>query len=142
MPSARETAMVALATVLGSIAGPVFARNAEEPETVPPGGLILLRDGEQLGRVAFSPASYSFTHQAELIVQTQHAQPSVRDALIDDLLAAIVVAIEADTTLGGTVNRATLELVAIDTEAIPGAAAIKTAVVAVELDYETDSPLG
>ena len=68
MATRRETALGALFSALGAITGPKVLRNAELPETVPPGGLIILRDGI-IGEpvdITLSPVSYAWQHRAEL----------------------------------------------------------------------------
>ena len=106
MATRHETALGALFSVLGAIAGPKVLRNAELPEAVPAEGLIILRDGV-IGEpedITLSPVSYAWRHRAELEVFVRGSDPASRAASLDDLIAAIEQAVASDRTLGGSVD--------------------------------------
>ena len=142
MPSATETALAGLKTVIDGISGPTVKRNIEVPTEVPAEGLIIVRDGDP-GEpdVTLSPTIYHYEHLADVEVLVQD-DPSTRDASWDTLVASIGTAITADTTLGGTVDLAEAERPQ-DVEAFggDGAAGIKGGTIPVTLYYSTQSPL-
>ncbi len=106
MTTRRETALGGLFSVLSEISGQKILRNAELPETVPPGGLIILRDGF-IGEpvdITLSPVSYAWQHRAELEVFVRGNDPASRAASLDDLVVAIEQVVAADRTLGGSID--------------------------------------
>ena len=117
--SARETALTALLAVVTAAAGSATVeRNADAPERLPAGGLVVLRDGSQTDAVEmFSPLRYAVTHQADVEIV------AASEAARDTLLAAIVTAIVANRTLSGAVDWAQPEapdLALVDFENAPG----------------------
>jgi hypothetical protein len=143
-PSTREAALAALLQLLEGLAGPTVLRNEVLPETVPAGGLVILRDGD-LGApldVTLNPVSYLWEHRAELEVLVQGATPAARDAALGALLLAIAAALAADPTLGGLVDRAAPDAPELSHLAIDGAPGLKGARVPVALTYVTGSALG
>jgi hypothetical protein len=128
MPTARETA-IAVLLALG-LSGVTAVRNAAWPERVPPGGLVVVRDGETVGEEAMlSPLSFGIVHRAELeVFATDEAQ---RDAII----AALAATIDGDRTLGDAVEWAEAGSPDYDTVAPEGAAAVAAASVPVRLMY-------
>lgn len=98
--SALETALVALrGVVAGAAPAATVERNADAPQRLPPGGLVVLRDGSQEDALEmFSPLRYAVTHAAdiEIVAATESAR--------DTLQAAIVAAIVANRTLSGAVD--------------------------------------
>jgi hypothetical protein len=75
-------------------------------------------------------------------VQKQHVDARTRDREMDLILQSIDIAIDADCTLGGTVDLARLGAPEIITEAVEGAATIKAIRLPVILEYTTTTPLG
>lgn len=143
MATKREAALNALLAALEGIAGPDVERNAAEGVDVPDGGLIVLRDGEPGSpEVYLSPPAYGWAHRAEVVVQVQARTATARDARLDALLEEIAAAIDADPTLGGAVEQASIEAPEILTEAVENGAAIKAALLPVTLEYLSNSPLG
>lgn len=141
--SKREAALKAMFAALSGIAGAVVKRNEPEVAKIPPGGLIVLRDGEP-GEpdVLLSPTSYIYTHRAEVVVQVQDGDSATRDAAMDTLLQAVGQAVIADETLGGVVDMVSLGGPELIDEPVEGAATIKAALVPVYLEYVTSTPLG
>ena len=142
MPSATETALAALKTVLDGVSGPTVKRNEELPAEVPAGGLIILRDGDPgEPEVLLSPTSYQYEHIADVEVLYQGA-PETRDAGWDNLVASIGTAITSDLTLGGAVESAELGRPE-DVEVIggDGSAGAKGGTIPVTLFYSTQTPL-
>lgn len=141
MASVSETALLALLIRLRSIAGVTVTRNTAVPESVPDGGLIILRDGNPgEPEVTMSPLVYEYWHAAEIELFVQHK--TTRDARFDVLKMAIGAAIEADRTLSGVCQWIEAEAPQpVDLSEL-GATPIKAATIPVTLVYLTTSPLG
>ncbi len=145
----RETALQALQETLEGLAQAAVAtpptvaeRNSDEPEEVPGGGLVILRDGDPgEPTILLSPTTYCYEHQAELEVWVQGATAAARDALLDQVLGLIPALIAADPTLGMAVDYTELREPVLESERFPGAANLKVARVPVILSYDTTSPL-
>jgi len=130
MPTGRETAITALLALVRALPGITALRNAAWPERVPPGGLVVVRDGETVEAEAMlSPLAYGITHRAD--VEAFAAGETQRDAII----AALAATIAADRTLGGTVEWAEVGSPDYDTVAPDGAAGVAAASVPVRLMF-------
>jgi hypothetical protein len=145
MPASKpEQVLAALKALLETVPGAVVERNSVLPEKIPAGGLIILRDGvpgepeQALG--GFGDAYYQ--HAVEIEVYVEEGDAAARDAAFDALLQEIGVALETDPTLGGLAFGLTYGRPEPSIEPIAGAPAIKSAVLLVRVDYETDTPLG
>lgn len=103
----RESVLQALYTALGGIAGPDVERESPLPESVPAGGLIILRDGDpgQPDVTLGGPdgAVYSWRHTAEIEVIVQKPK-SMAHTTLDDLIGAIGIAVKSNRTLSGAVE--------------------------------------
>jgi hypothetical protein len=143
MFSVRETALQALLAALTSLAGVTVEREAVVPERVPPGGLVILRDGEPgEPEVTLSPLTYHYGHTAQLEVLVQvPGAGSARAVSLDGLLGRIGTVLASDRSLGGAVEW--LEWAAPRTEdlALSAGAPIKGASVELFLTYSTPNPL-
>ena len=142
MPSVREHILTALLAQLETVPDATVKREAPLPETVPVGGLIILRDGDPGDpEVVLSPVSYLWEHQTEIEVILQRGQDDDSVAL-DALLMAVGDVLAADRSLGGLAEW--LEWGAPKTSglAIDGAAALRGATVPVTIHYASDDPLG
>lgn len=134
-----ETILAALKTALLAT-GVDVRRNDPVPADIPPGGLIILRDGEP-GEplITMSPLSYEYQHRAviEILVQRRTG----RDDRLDAIKAQIGQIIVADRTLGGLCDW--IEAMAPEpTDIAPeNAVAIKAAEIGVMLCYVTPDPL-
>ncbi|WP_372624955.1 hypothetical protein [Falsiroseomonas sp.] len=108
--SARETALTALhaqlaAALLARNPAPLVLRGETVPQRLPPGGLVVVRDGDTVQETAIlSPLAFAIEHRAEVEVTVSGATPAARTALLDALLVDIGAAITADRTLGGAVE--------------------------------------
>jgi hypothetical protein len=106
-------------------------------------GLIIVRDGDpgepEQALGGFGNAYYQ--HAAEIEVYLEEGDAAARDAAFDALLQLIGVALEGDATLGGLAFGMTYGRPEPAIEAVAGAPAIKSATLAVTIDYETDAPL-
>lgn len=117
------------------------ARDEVLPTTVPPQGLVIMRDGDPgEPEVTLSPLTYHYEHRAEIEVMVQ-GDRAARIARFDALTGAIGAAIVADRTLGGSCQWA--EAMAPEPTDLPieGAEAIRAATIPVMLHYSTTDPL-
>lgn len=142
MTTRREAALQALAARLAAIPGVTLRRNDEKPATVPPGGLIILHDGDPgVPEVSLSPPRYWWEHETEAQVIVQKAPQTARTAALDDLLAAIGAALAGDRTLGGAVSHCEPGAPRPDEVTADGATPIRGAVLTIVLSYDTSDPL-
>ncbi len=108
--SMREAAIAALHGLLAAALAsrnpaPLVLRGDTVPQRLPPGGLVVIRDGERVEETAIlSPLAWAIEHRAEIEVTVAGATPAARSALLDALLVDIAAAITADRTLGGAVE--------------------------------------
>ena len=122
---------------------PLVLRNETMPQRLPPGGLIVLRDGETVEETAIlSPLAWAIEHRAEVEITVGGVTPAARHALLDALLVAIGAAIAADRTLGGAVEWAQPGAPEFEDVEVEGAAAARAASVPVALFFTVaGSPL-
>ena len=141
--SKTEQILKSIEALLRTHPNAVVERNIAVPAKIPPGGLIVLRDGDPgepdtaLG--GFGSAYYS--HRVEVEVHVQEAEPAIRDAAFDDLVVAVGTALESDPTLDGLVFGMSYGRPSTDLEPIDGAPAIKSGVIEITVEYECDAPL-
>jgi hypothetical protein len=139
MPTTREAVLAALLVRLQPLS-PAVLRDEILPERIPAAGLIILRDGQPgEPEVTLSPLRYHYQHRAELEVVVQ--APNGRATDFETLIAAIGTALEADRTLGGLCDWVEPEAPASVDLPIEGAAALKAAVITINLHYTTTGPL-
>ena len=143
MTSAAETILTALHQRLLTLDGPRVERNAAFPETVPPGGLIVLRDGDPgkpdtlLG--GFDEADYR--HAVPIEIYAESTDQPARDAAWDALAEAVGSLLRADPTLGGLAYGMSFGRPATGTEDSPGAGPIKEGTLIVTVDYQDPLPV-
>ena len=131
--SVREAALAALSARLGAALAarspaPKLLRNETVPQRLPPGGLVVLRDGETVEETAIlSPLAWQIEHRA--VVEVVAAST----ALLDALLVEIGAAITANRTLGGAVAWAQPGSASFEDVEFEGAAAARTAAIPVTL---------
>ncbi len=142
MATKRETILEALFALIGGIAGPSVLRNANLPERIPAGGIVILRDGDPgEPEVLLSPPEYIYQHRAEADVLVDAATPAARDAIFDGIMLAIGAAIAADRTLGGLcdyIETAAPEPIDLIVEGAPG---FKASSLPIILHYGAADPL-
>ena len=139
MPTTCETVLAALLARLQPLAA-LTLRDEVLPERIPAAGLIILRDGQPgEPEVTLSPLRFHYQHQAELEVVVQ--APNGRATAFDSLIASIGAALEADRTLGGLCDWVEPEAPASVDLPVEGAAALKAAVITINLHYTTTGPL-
>lgn len=140
--SVREAALTALSARLGAALAarsptPKVLRNETVPQRLPPGGLVVLRDGETVEETPIlSPLAWQIEHRAVVEVVAANT------ALLDALLVEIGAAITADRTLGGAVEWAQPGAPSFDDVETEGAAAARAAAIPVTLVFTVaGSPL-
>jgi hypothetical protein len=140
--SVREAALAALSARLGAALAarspvPKLLRNETVPQRLPPGGLVVQRDGETVEETAIlSPLAWQIEHRA--VVEVVAASTALLDALLVEIGAAII----ADRTLGGTVEWAQPGAPGFDDVETEGAAAVRAAAIPVTLVFTVaGSPL-
>ena len=142
MPSVREQILAALLARLETVPGATVKREAPLPETVPAGGLIILRDGDPGDpEVMLSPVSYLWEHQAEIEIILQRGQDD-DSAALDALLMAVGQALAADRSLGGLAEGLDWGAPKTSGLAIDGAAALRGSMVPITIHYGSNDPLG
>ena len=133
--SMREAAIAALYGRLAtSLAGrnpaPLVLRGETVPQRLPPGGLVVVRDGETVEETPLlSPLAWQVEHRAEVEVTATSA------VLLDALLVDIGTAIAADRTLSGTVEWCQPGSPDFEDVEFEGAAAARAASVPVSLHF-------
>ena len=139
MPTTREIVLAALHARLQPLAA-LTLRDEVLPERIPTAGLIILRDGQPgEPEVTLSPLRYHYQHRAELEVVVQAS--TGRASAFDDLIAAIGAALEADRTLGAEQSSNERGAGTECSSRRAGAAALKAAVITLNLHYSTTGPL-
>jgi hypothetical protein len=144
MPASKaEQVLDGLKVLLGTVPGAVAERNSVLPEKVPAGGLIILRDGDpgEPEQALGGFGSTYYQHAVEVELYVEEGDAAARDVAFDALLQQIGTALEADPTLGGLAFGMTYRRPEPAIEAVAGAPAIKSATLAVTVDYETSTPL-
>jgi len=139
----REIILQALLTALLSVPGATVLRDDVEPERIPAGGLLILRDGDPgPPEVMLSPLSYSYEHKAEVEVIVQAKTLAARAAVFDTIMQNLGTVFAANRTLGGFcdwVEAAAPKPVDLPVE---GGEALKAAIIDITLIYTTSDPLG
>jgi hypothetical protein len=142
MPSIREKILSALLARLETVPAATVKREAPLPETVPAGGLIILRDGDPGDpEVVLSPVTYLWEHQTEIEIILQRGQDD-DSAALDALLMTVGDALAADRSLGGLAEWLDWGAPKTSGLAIDGAAALRGATVPVTIHYASPDPLG
>ena len=146
--SVRETAIAALhSRLVTSLAvgcpAPVVLRGETIPQRIPPGGLVVVRDGETVEETPIlSPLAWQIEHRAEVEITVAGATAAARNILLDALLVDIATAIVANRTLGGAVEWAQPGGADFEDVEFEGAAAARAASVPVTLFFTVaGSPL-
>lgn len=147
--SARETAIAALVAQITTSAAarpapkPVVLRNEPYPQSLPAGGLVVVRDGETVvSEAIMSPLRFHMEHAAEVEVVVTGATAALRAATIDALLVALAAGVSANRTLGGAVEYAEIGTADLEDIEFEGAAALRAARFTVTLQFSAaETPL-
>jgi hypothetical protein len=144
MPASKaEQVLEGIKTSLETIPNAIIERNSVLPEKIPSSGLIILRDGDpgEPEQALGGFGSTYYQHAVVIEVYVEEGDAAACDAAFDALLQHIGAVLKADPTLGGLAFGLTYGRPETSIEAVPGAAAIKTATLTVTVDYETTAPL-
>ena len=142
MPTPRETILQALLVELKTVPAATVLRDEVEPERVPSGGLLILRDGDPgAPEVMLSPLSYSYEHEAELEVFVQGKTAAARATAFDTFVQAISAVISANHTLGGLCDWVEASAPKPVDLPVEGGESLKAAVIPVVLHYTSGDPL-
>jgi hypothetical protein len=146
--SVRETAIAALHSRLVTSLGarnpvPVVLRGETIPQRIPPGGLVVVREGETVEETPIlSPLAWQVEHRAEVEITVAGTTPAARNTLLDALLVDVGAAISANRTLGGAVEWAQPGSASFEDVEFEGAAAARAAAIPVTLWFTVaGSPL-
>lgn len=149
MTSMREAALAALFQLLEAATAamdpaPTLLRNETVPQRLPPGGVLVLQDGETEEATAMlSPLAYTIRHRAELEITVGGTDEAERIARLDALFSVVADAIVVDRTLGGAVEWSEPGPPLIEPIPVDGAAALKSALLPISLWFTApDTPLG
>jgi hypothetical protein len=143
MSSKRETVLAAVTSlVAAALPGADVKRNLAKAERIPPGGLVVIRDGDPgEPEVSLSPLAYLYSHRVPLEIAAYESATLTREQVLDAMLVAIGAAVMANRTLGGLCDWIETQApVAEDIEA-PGALPARFADLAILAVYATNDPL-
>lgn len=143
MTSKREQVLDAVkALVAAALPDADVKRNFAKAERIPPGGLVIVRDGEPgEPEVVLSPLTYIYTHRIPIEVAAYETSSLSREQVLDEMLSAIGTAVATDRTLGGLCDFIEAEAPATDDVEMTGARAGRWADAAVIAVYGTADPL-
>jgi hypothetical protein len=143
MASKRETVLAAVRSlVAAALPSAEVKRNLAKAERIPPGGLVVIRDGDPgEPEVSLSPLTYLYSHRIPLEIAAYESATLTREQVLDGMLGAIGAAIMANRTLGGLCDWIEAEApVTEDIEAL-GALPGRFADLAILVVYATSDPL-
>nr|WP_246603433.1 hypothetical protein [Falsiroseomonas tokyonensis] len=113
---------------------PLVLRGETIPQRIPPGGIVVVRDGETVEETPIlSPLAWQIEHRAEVEITVAGATPAARNALLDALLVDVAAAITANRTLGGAVEWAQPGSASFEDVEFEGAAAARAAAIPITL---------
>lgn len=143
MTSRREQVLGALhALVASALLSAEVKRNLAKPERVPPGGLVIVRDGDPgEPELTLSPLIYIYTHRIPIEVAAYETSSEIREHVLDDMLAAIGGAVASNRTLGGLCDFIEAEAPATEDIETAGARAVRWADAVIVAIYGTSDPL-
>lgn len=101
MASKRETVLAAVkALVAAALPGAEVKRNLAKAERIPPGGLVVIRDGDPGDpEVSLSPLTYLYSHRIPLEIAAYESATLTREQVLDAMLGATGAAVIANRTL-------------------------------------------
>lgn len=143
MTSKREQVLDAVKTLIGAaLPNADVKRNLAKADRIPPGGLVIVRDGEPgEPEVMLSPLTYIYTHRIPIEVAAYEASSQPREQVLDGMLGAIGSAVAGDRTLGGLCDFIEAEAPATNDVETAGARAGRWADAAIVAVYGTTDPL-
>ncbi|MBZ0138243.1 MAG: hypothetical protein K8H87_00520 [Pseudorhodoplanes sp.] len=143
MSSKREQVLDAVKALLSSALPTAdVRRNLAKPERIPPGGLVVVRDGDPGDpEVMLSPLVYVYTHRIPIELAAYETSSQSPEQVLDEMLGAIGVAVSGDRTLGGLCDFIEAQAPSTDEVETAGARAGRWADAAIVAVYGTPDPL-
>ena len=143
MPSRREEVLDAIKTLIArALPNAEVKRNLDKPERIPPGGLVIIRDGDPgEPEVLLSPLTYVYEHRVPIELAAFASASLTREQAMDQMLSAIGMAAMADRTLGGLCDFIETEAPTSDDLETAGAMSGRWADAAIIVSYATANPL-
>lgn len=143
MSSKREQVLDAMKALLSSaLPNADVRRNLAKPERIPPGGLVVVRDGDPgEPEVMLSPLVYVYSHRIPIELAAYETSSQTPEQVLDEMLSAIGVAVSGDRTLGGLCDFIEAQAPATDDVETAGARAGRWADAAIVAVYGTPDPL-
>lgn len=141
--SKREQVLDAVKALLSSALPTAdVRRNLAKPERIPPGGLVVFRDGDPgEPEVMLSPLTYVYTHRIPIELAAYETSSQLPEQVLDEMLGAIGVAVSGDRTLGGLCDFIEAQAPATDDVETAGARSGRWADAAIVAVYGTPDPL-
>jgi len=143
MASRREQVIGAIkALVAAALPSADVKRNLDKPERIPPGGLVIIRDGDPgEPEVLLSPLTYVYAHRVPIELAAFASAPITREEALDQMLSAIGAAVAANRTLDGLCDFIEPEAPSSDDLETAGAVSGRWADTAIVAHYATPDPL-
>jgi hypothetical protein len=141
--SKREQVIEAVKSLLvAALPDAEVKRNLDKPERIPPGGLVIVRDGDPGDPdVLLSPLVYVYEHRVPIEIAAFASASLSREEALDQMLSAIGAAVAADRTLGGLCEFLDTEAPVSDNLETAGALSGRWAEAAIIAAYSTTNPL-
>jgi len=141
--SKREQVLDAIKALLSSaLPNADVRRNLAKPERIPPGGLVVVRDGDPgEPEVMLSPLVYVYSHRIPIELAAYETSSQSPEQVLDEMLGSIGVAVSGDRTLGGLCDFIEAQAPATDDVETAGARAGRWADAAIVAVYGTSDPL-
>ena len=142
MTSKREQVLDAIvALITAAVPEAKVERNLAKPERVPPGGLVIIRDGDPgEPEATLSPLTYIFSHRIPIEVAV-HQGIGPREQTLDAILGRIGIEIAVNRTLWGLCDFIEAEAPAAADVESSGALPGRWADVVLIATYATPDPL-
>jgi hypothetical protein len=105
--SVRERVFAALHAIIAQamalrVPAPYVMREEPTPQTVPPGGLVIIADGGVIEQTALmSPLTWQVEHEIGVTIVLGAVHVERRAAQLDALVRDVIAAVVSDRTLGG-----------------------------------------
>jgi hypothetical protein len=141
--SKREQVLDAIKALLSSaLPNADVRRNLAKPERIPPGGLVVIRDGDPgEPEVMLSPLVYVYSHRIPIELAAYETSSQSPEQVLDEMLGSIGVAVSGDRTLGGLCDFIEAQAPSTDDVETAGARAGRWADAAIFAVYGTPDPL-
>jgi hypothetical protein len=141
--SKREQVLGAVKALLSSaLPNADVRRNLAKPERIPPGGLVVIRDGDPgEPEVMLSPLVYVYSHRIPIELAAYETSSQTPEQALDEMLGVIGAAVSGDRTLSGLCDFIEAQAPATDDVETAGARAGRWADAAIIAVYGTPDPL-